>query len=169
MIDLRREIEVGMGMGGMPGFTCKIGIGGQDIYLKVVLHRPSHGNPPGGSECMLVHVDVTLSSPPRSTDDVLMTHRQARIETSKTDDARAMIELLCRQANVLLQSGIWDWTDLCDAWAGTHFDPCGVCAFPGTCSMEGAVVRSPLDAVSRVIRERFHDWEDWMARTSVSP
>ncbi len=169
MIDLRREIEASVGAGGLYGFTCKIGVGGQDVYMKVALHQPSRGSGPLRPGCMLVHVDVTLSSPPRSMDDILTTHRQTRIETSKTDDARAMIELLCRQADVLLQSGVWDWSDLCDAWAGTHFDPCGVCTFPGTCSMEGAVVRSPLDAVSRVIRERFHDWEDWMARTSGAP
>lgn len=169
MIDLRHEIEANLGSGGLLGFTCKLGIGGQDIYMKVALHQPSRGPGPGWPGCALVHVDVTVSSPPRSTDDILATHRQTRIETSKTDDARAMIELLCRQANVLLQSGAWDWEDLCDAWVGTHFDPCGPCCFPETCTMAGAVVQSPLDAVARVIRDRFAAWGGYVSRISSVP
>lgn len=162
MIDLRRQIDFDVGVIGMYGFTCKFGIAGQDIYMKVALHQSERRPEP-----MLSYVDVTLSSP-KAKDDILVSHRQMRIETSKTDDARAMIELLCRQANVLLQSGTWEWDDLCDSWSGTRFDPCGPCEFPDTCSIGGTIVSSPLDAVARVLRDRFPVWGLKMMRVDIT-
>jgi hypothetical protein len=163
MQDLRREIEADVGGRGLYGFTCKLEIAGQDIYMKVALHQSTRRPDP-----VLSYVDVTLSSA-KAKDDILVSHRQTRIETSKTDDARAMIELLCRQANVLLQSGAWEWDDLCTAWSSTRFDPYGPCRFPATCSMGGAVVSSPLDAVARIIRDRFPEWGAHVARISSVP
>lgn len=150
------------GNAGLHGFTCKLGIAGQDIYVKVALRSIPDGT------SALDYVDVTLSSPPLS-DETWVTHHHARIETTKTDDARAMIELLCRQANVLLQSETWEWDDLCDAWSGTRFDPCGPCEFPASCSIGGAIVSSPLDAAARVIRDRFSAWGAHVDRISSVP
>jgi hypothetical protein len=168
MTDLRREIEANVCSAGLYGFTCKLEIVGQDVYVKVALHQPSHGAATERPEPRLSYVDVTLSSP-QSTDDILVSHRQTLLETTKTDDARAMIELLCRQANALLQSGAWNWDDLCETWIGTRFDPCGACRFPVTCSMPGALVSSPLDAVARVIRDRFPIWGAHVALISQPP
>ena len=160
-MDLRREIECAViSVEGLRGFTSKMEIANQDVYVKVAFHRtgPTEKNP--HPECCLVHVDVTLSAA-REPDEIMTTHNQTMMETTKTDNARAMIELLCREANTLLQSGVWNEESLAEAWGATRFEPSGLCIFPSEMGdpREGLVL-SPLDAIARLIRARIKDWKE---------
>ena len=136
----------------LSGFTDKLVIAGQDIYVKVAFH-----------DGRMVHLDVTLSSMGRGG-EIMTTARDATNEATKTDNARAMIELLCRQANELLESGVWDEAALIESWAGTRFEPCGPCRFPQLPDADpdlpwGGIVTSPLDAARRLIEVRLPMWQ----------
>lgn len=167
---MRRQIRAILIKEGIPGFTSKMGIAGQDVYLKVGFCRvrDSSGEtlPP-----QLVYVDVTLSAI-RSHEDFMPTHAQTTLAATKTDDARAMIELLCRQANELLASGAWTVSDLIESWKGTSFDPCGICRFPeilvgDTREARYGTVKSPLDAVGKLIEVRLPVWQKAVAHELV--
>jgi hypothetical protein len=55
----------------------------------------------------------------------------------------------------MLQLGVWDMDDLIHEWIGTQFSPRGVCP-----QVQG-IVKSPLDAVARYLRQR-RDAGDWV-------
>lgn len=133
------------------GYTEKLEIGGQDVYVKVAFYDGT-----------LAHVDVTLSAMSGS-EEFMPTHGQTRSEVTKTDNARAMIELLCRQANELLQTETWTWEDLADLWVGTDFEPFGLCKFPAVLVGDDKEpwyenVKSPLDAVAKLMRKQMSTW-----------
>lgn len=153
MLSIQHRIDHSLGRRGLPGVNAKLVVEDQDVYVKVAFYCDPGGVP------KLAHIDVTLSSAGGAM-DVMVTARDARNEATKTDNARAMIEMLCRQANALLASGVWEAEDLMDAWAGTTFDPKGQTKFPKIGGEEWkAIVSSPLDAVVRLLRARLATWE----------
>lgn len=154
-----RHIAASLELDCLSGFTDKLEIVGQDLYVKVSFFRGT-----------LAYIDVTLSASKK--DEVLTTHAMATLEATKTDNARSMIEMLCRQANELLQSGTWTWETLVHAWSGSRFEPAGVCKFPTFRVMEdleewGGIVSSPLDAVAKLIQKRMPSWLAKMPKEEV--
>jgi hypothetical protein len=61
---------------------------------------------------------------------------------------RGFLEASCVMANALLESGTWKAGDLVQAWRGTRFAPDGICP-----QLDG-IVRSPLDAIAKVIERK---------------
>jgi len=159
-MDRRREIDAAaFSTDGLRGFTCKLVIGGQDVYLKVAFLRVIERDAPVWK---LVHIDITLSAQ-QAGDEILTMGRIAKLEVTKADNARAMIELLFREVNTLLGSEIWAEDDLIAAWSATRFEPSGVCRYPAmrvgeSMESEGGLVLSPLDAVAKLIRTRIVAW-----------
>lgn len=164
-MDRRREIDAAAySTDGLRGFNCKLVIGGQDVYLKVaflrVIERSAQN--PDVPVWKLVHIDITLSAQ-QGTDEILTTGRIAQLEVTKTDNARAMIELLFREVNTLLASEVWADEDLIAAWSATRFEPAGVCRYPAvrvgeTLEAEVGLALSPLDAAAKLIRARIVAW-----------
>jgi hypothetical protein len=115
---------------GALGRTAKLTIGGVDCYVTVGYAGPRP-----------IHVDLTLGHGAglHSYADPVANE----LATLALDDARAALEVGCRQASALLQCGAWELADLIDAWRGTRFSPAGVCP-----QVQG-VVSSPLDAAAR--------------------
>ncbi|MFA4971202.1 MAG: hypothetical protein WC683_01225 [bacterium] len=147
MRDQRSAIDAALVLDGLPGFNVKLEIGVQDVYAKVAFYGER-----------LVHLDVTVSAQ-GGQDEIMTTARDATNAATKTDDARAMVEMLCRQANTLLQSGAWDEEALIEAWLGTRFEPDGWCTFPAYGQERRTLhVSSPLDAVAKLIQVRLAGW-----------
>jgi hypothetical protein len=161
-MDRRHEIESSVcDQDGMRGFTCKLKIGTQDVYLIVAFYRVLEDAGAGRTRVlwMLAHLDIRLSAV-TGPDVVLFTARDAHQEVSKTDNSRAMLELLFREATTLLESGVWSESDLIRAWMATRFEPVGICQFPR--GADGNVlyrpVLSPLDAAAKLIEQRIGEW-----------
>jgi hypothetical protein len=166
-MDRRREIDMAAFVtDGLRGFTCKLVIGGQDVYLKVSFLRVLEKDAATQEDVpvwKLVHIDITLSAQ-QAGEEILLTARDARAEVTKTDNARAMIELLFREVNTLLGAEVWADADLVNAWIATRFEPAGVCMYPALRvgeQMERHVgtVKSPLDAAAKFIQSRIVAWQ----------
>lgn len=160
LCDRRREIDAAaFSTDGLRGFNCKLVIGGQDVYLKVAFLRVKE---PEGAVWKLVHIDITISAQQAGA-EILTTARDARQEVTKTDNARAMVELLFREVNTLLGAGVWAEDDLIRAWEATRFEPDGICQFPAIREGEDLVAHvgtalSPLDGAAKLIRARILAW-----------
>ena len=63
-------------------------------------------------------------------------------------NTRALVEVACKQARLLLRHKIWDAQKLVATWGGYAFQPAGLCP-----QLQG-IVKSPLDAVAREIAKR---------------
>ena len=120
---------------GAPGVTAKLTIGGTDCYATV-----------GYAGARPIHIDLTLGhgAGQRGYADPVAND----LATQALDDARAALEVCCRQASTLLQLGAWGLPDLTAAWRGTKFEPSGVCP------QVAGLASSPLDAVARWIERR---------------
>lgn len=164
-MDRRREIDAAAySTDGLRGFNCKLVIGGQDVYLKVAFLRVTEKDAEKREVPVwkLVHIDITLSAQ-QAQDEILTTARIAQMEVTKTDNARAMIELLFREVNTLLASEIWADEDLITAWSATRFEPAGTCRYPALrvgedMEAEVGLALSPLDAAAKLIRARIVTW-----------
>jgi hypothetical protein len=120
---------------GTEGRTVKLVIDGRDLYVKVAFAM---------AEARPVHIDITLGHSPQLERryETLVANELA---TQLVDDARAQLEVICRQASALMQLGVWGLEDLQATWRGTKFSPAGFC--PQVCGF----VSSPLDAVARYL------------------
>jgi hypothetical protein len=116
--------------------TAKIVVAGADLYVTAARHV--------GALC---YVDVTISV--RGVNNAGDTERAIGLEQTKGDAVRALLEVVCREANALLAVGAWTEADLISAWAATRFDPAGITMWPGGV---GGLATSPLDAVARWLR-----------------
>lgn len=116
---------------GLPGLNVKLEIGPGDCYLTTAVMAGR-----------LVHVNLTVSRV-GGGESFLGTHQLAVLEASKLDVTKALVEVVCREANQLLQRGAWGVENLIASWRGTRFDPNGMCP-----QVRG-IVASPLDAAAR--------------------
>jgi len=173
-MDRRREIDAAaFSTDGLRGFNCKLVIGGQDVYLKVAFLRVIEHDAlkQEAPVWKLVHIDITLSAQ-QAGEEILTTGRIAQLEVTKTDNARAMIELLFREVNTLLGSEIWAEEDLISAWSATRFEPAGVCRYPAMrvgeeMEAEVGLALSPLDAAAKLIRTRIVAWRRMLEETNA--
>jgi hypothetical protein len=154
-----RRIEKGLNADGIVGITSKLVIhDGQrehDLYVKIGWWR---GRP--------VWVDVTLA---RNSGDasgdtfdipapalpVVIDLRRRLIENS-----RALTEIACRQASLLLSSHRCSLTELSDLWRATTGEPRGKCS--QVVDIDGDRVHGPLDAAAKLFRLRCDEWEKRM-------
>lgn len=118
------------------GFTAKLSIAAHDVYAKVGY---CGGRP--------VYIDITLG---HSTARERLHEDRASNElaTQAVSNARAMLEVICRQATELLKANVWTLDDLIAAWRGSQFEPAGACP-----QVEG-IASSPLDAMARYLERR---------------
>jgi hypothetical protein len=142
------EVEQALGTTGVQSIAHKLTIGDHDVYAHIGWHR--------GRPCW---VDLTITH--NSTREGSCQSSEANdLATRMIDDARAAMEVICRQASALLQADVWTIDNLIGAWRGTKFQPCGVC------DQVKGIVSSPLDAVARLLEVR---GLVWASRTSVPP
>ena len=71
---------------------------------------------------------------------------------------RAMVERSCKYLRALLRYEIWTLDTIIADWRGTRFEPEGQC--PQLVKLEvNPLVKSPLDAIARVLEERRKRWD----------
>lgn len=140
---------------GLPTITRKITIGDHDIYMKIGIddRRP-------------VFIDITIG---RSGGDAARhdacaaPNRQCiadELATRVVDGARAQLEIICRQASVLLQANVWNIEDLVQEWRGTRFEPSGPCI-----ELE-MIAKSPLDAAAAWCTRDAARWLEWVGASA---
>jgi len=139
--DVWAAAEAALGQGA-EGRTAKLAIGAHDLYAKMAFlgDRP-------------IYINITISRGAHAegyADPVA-----DELATQIVDDARAQLEVICRQASTLMQLGAWGLADLTAAWRGTKFEPSGVCP------QVAGIVSSPLDAVARYLGARL-ETGSWM-------
>jgi hypothetical protein len=120
---------------GMDTMTYRLVYDGVSLYLKVGLI--------GGQ---LAYLSAQVGSHGRQFAAVSLPEVDAAVASFST--LRGFLEASCLMANALLASGVWQAADLVSAWRGTRFAPDGICP-----QLE-AVVRSPLDAIARLIERK---------------
>jgi len=120
-----------------------------DFYLKVAWWR---GRP--------VWIDITKSRNSVEIDnggDVLETVLQGRL----TDSTRSFMEIVCREASLLLSSRRCSLEDIAELWRVTQTEPKGTCQ--QVADAMGTRVHGPLDAAAKMLRLKAKDWVSKMA------
>jgi hypothetical protein len=152
--DAWREVESVLSVDGVDSTTSKMKMGDHSIFVKVGWFK---GRP--------VKIDIVLSRLSKLVQNENESAGEFALRNRITENARAMIEVLCEHTSEMLQSDVWNLHNVIEMWRGTHFDPKGVCeglrldAYTG----EPQIASSPLDAVRRLIEERQEEWEALMA------
>jgi hypothetical protein len=139
---LRQRVDAGLMHGGLPGFTNKLDIGSDSIYVQA-----------SWLDGKIVHLDVTLSRGSGTVyDDLPQSGVQAQLELKNYDLARSWVEESCRMASQLLEleGGV---DTIIESWRGIRGFPSGVCP-----QLE-CIVPGPLHAVALLIEKKLPDWE----------
>lgn len=79
------------------------------------------------------------------------------------DSTRGFIEVVCREASLLLASRRCTLKALADMWRATKTDPKGTCAQAQDAL--GDTVNGPLDAAAKIMHIKGPGWENEMAHT----
>jgi hypothetical protein len=155
-----QRIEAALGKEGVEAITSKLvihdGERPHDIYVKTGWWR---GYP--------IWVDVTISrsSNEGMTDSLdlpiaalpLVVNLRRRI----TENTRALVEIVCREATLLLSSRRCSLEELADMWRATEAEPKGKCGqVVDDC---GDRVHGPLDAAAKLFKLKAAEWEKKMA------
>ena len=117
-------IDMPQGPDEMPGIVQKLEIGGESIYLKI-----------GFTECRPTWVSLTLGH---------------EVGHEGSNENRTLIEVICKQASVLLETGTWTIDDLADNWIATQN-----CKPSGICPQINGIAKSPLDAAAKWINQKY--------------
>lgn len=142
-----RSVNSSMSMGGLPGITAKLVVGGYDIYLKTVWKKGR-----------IVMIDITLSSGGNNIGE----RNSDSLEQTKFDMSRSWVEDSCRLASYLLQTGHSNIDNVLDSWVGVE-------GFPhGYCPQLGHLQKGPLHACALLIKKRFVAWKDYIDNLQVS-
>jgi hypothetical protein len=128
---------------GAVGRTAKLTIGAHDLYAQMAF---------AGDRPIYITITISRGANVEGYADPVADE----LATQIVDDARAQLEVICRQASTLLQLGAWGLGDLTAAWRGTKFEPSGVCP------QVAGIVSSPLDAVARYLAARL-ETGSWMS------
>lgn len=159
-MNYKQRIDTALHKDGVQSICNKLvihdGEGPHDLYVKTGWWR---GRP--------IWVDVTISqsSSEGVTDslDVPMTalplvvHLRRRI----TENTRALVEIICRQATLMLSTHRTSLGELADLWRATEAEPKGRCAqVIDDC---GDRVHGPLDAAAKLFKLKAGEWEAKMA------
>lgn len=155
------QIEKRFREGGVNAITTKLSIDDgereHDLYVKVGWWR---GRP--------VWVDITVARHANegSVGETLDVHVSAlpllvSLKQRILDNARTSLEIICREASLLLSSRRCTLTDLSELWMVVEGEPRGRCA--KLSDQLGDRVHGPLDAAAKLFRQRAKDWEKYMA------
>lgn len=120
---------------GMETTTHRIVYDGVSLYLKIGLI--------GGQ---LAYLAAQVGNHGKQFAAVSLPEVDAAVASFST--LRGFLEASCVMANALLEAGVWKAEDLIAAWRGTRFAPDGICP-----QLDG-IVRSPLDAIAKVIERK---------------
>lgn len=130
------------GDNGLPGWTEKLSIGADDIYVKTAFMGDR-----------LVHIDITLSRGAyREHDNLPKSEAMAVLETSNFDLARSWVEDSCRMMSRLFSEGV-EPEDALPMWLGISGYP------SGPCGQLQCIAKSPLHAAAVFVLGRLPDWK----------
>lgn len=124
--------------------TTKFTVGTYDLYLHVSWDQ-------GGQP---VHVDLFVS-PSAVMYPAMGSVREEEYLVNQVAFLKSAIEVITRQASILLAAGTWTLDDLCKAWRGTHVYHGGLMMIDGASQLAGG----PLDAAARLIEARMEGWQ----------
>lgn len=133
-LTFRTAVEQALSQG-METTTHRIVYDGVSLYLKVGLI--------GGQ---LAYISAQVGNHGKQFAAVSVSEVDAAVASFST--LRGFLEASCIMANALLEAGVWRAEDLVAAWRGTRFAPDGICP-----QLDG-IVRSPLDAIAKVIERK---------------
>jgi hypothetical protein len=138
-----REIDSVLSQESIKTITNKIGVGTSEIFLKIGWHKSK-----------AVFIDITLADGATKKHDSNETLKEGEVFSSQVKFARASIEVICRQASLLLQNNVSTLEQIATVWAGTSI-------YHGGMSPQlECVCSSPLDAASRMIKNSLTEWEE---------
>ena len=149
-----QRIEQRMATDGVDTITSKIeiddGFQQHNLYVKIgwITGKP-------------VMIDITIarhskrySSPGvNSESPAMMELRQMMIE-----NARSALEIICREASLLLSSRRCTLSEIANLWIVTRMDPQGRCRQVGNAETDYKV-HGPLDAVAKLFMLKAEEWE----------
>ena len=114
-----------------------------------------------------VSVDVTMARHGEGNTDTLDVPRAAiplvvELRQRILENSRSALELLCREASLLLSSRRCTLGDLADLWRVTQMEPKGRCRQVND-EVTGDRVHGPLDAAAKLFKLKAAEWEAGMA------
>jgi len=116
--------EIPIGPDEMPSIVKKLDVGGESIYLKI-----------GFTECRPTWISLTLGH---------------EVNHLGSNEDRTLLEVICKQASILLTTGTWTIDDLADAWIAVRN-----CKPFGACPQIKGLAKSPLDAAAKWIKQKY--------------
>jgi hypothetical protein len=161
-MNYKQRIDDALNRDGVKAITSKLvihdGERPHDLYIKTGWWR---GRP--------VWVDVTISQSSNEgmTDSLdlpmaalpLVVHLRRRI----TENTRALVEIVCREATLLMSSRRCTLGELADLWRATEAEPRGRCQqVVDEC---GDRVHGPLDAAAKLFKLKAAEWEEKMSHS----
>jgi len=159
-MNYRQRIENTLGRDGVEAITHKLvihdGDKQHDLYIKIGWW---HGRP--------VWVDVTIAQFAKEgvTDSLVLPVEALSLVVNLrrriTENTRALIEVICREATLLLSSRRCSLDELADLWRATGAEPKGRCE--QVVDDLGDRVHGPLDAAAKLFKLKAEEWEKMMA------
>lgn len=135
---------------GADGFTYKLDIGLNSIYVKTAW---SNGT--------LVYIDITVSLGSKC-DGIPKTIEELDLEHQRCSESRSWIEVSCKSATLLLESGA-SIDEIIGQWMGVR-------GFPnGYCPQLESLVPGPLHAAALLLQKRKDEWSQSNLPRGKSP
>jgi len=158
-----RQIDAALrSIDGLPGITAKVEIGMHDLYLKTAWFQGK-----------IVRLDITLSRGKDAQNDLPKSAKEANLETTRFDLARAWVENECRTASLLLQTGEAGIGTIIDEWTGVEGYPQGHCPQLPALNDAGEVTggatfqKGPLHAAAMLLQRRLVPWTEYVREIEV--
>ncbi len=152
---LWREVDSIFRVEGLPGYTYKMELGAHDLYVKMSWYKGK-----------IVRIDVTLSRKGHAGDGLPKTAKEATLEATRFDLAKASLEEICIQASDLLQGGQVGIGHIVQDWRGREMYPSGWCPQLPEANAQGDIgpsrVMGPTDAVAKLIQRNLVRWTEEM-------
>lgn len=121
------------------GFTCKLDIGLNSIYVKTAW-----------IDDILVYIDITVSLGSKD-DGMPTTIEKLDLEHQRCSESRSWIEVSCKSATLMLELGV-SMDEIIVQWMGVR-------GFPnGYCSQLESFVPGPLHAAALLLQKRKDEW-----------
>ena len=148
-----REVDSVLHTDGVDSTTAKMKMGDHSLFVKV-----------GWYKGRAVRIDIVLSRLSKLKQHEGESASEFALRNRITENARAMLEVVCEHTSEMLQSDVWNLHNVIDKWAGVTCDPQGKCygLQPDSYTGDPQFATSPLDAARRLIQERREGWEQQM-------
>ena len=118
----------------------------------------------GKIEKRWVWVDLKISIRPEHTSDE--TPIVANLKRQLVDANKRLLEIVCAQATMLLQSDERTIEEITGPWIGTRFEPSGTCETVKCERMPEGIVTSPLDAFAKLVHLKLEHFDQLTENTN---